>query len=52
MKGLALLSALAAAGVVSGSPTKRADPTPITIKGNGKRQIQSPRQAMPSPLAN
>lgn len=34
MKGFALLSALAAAGVVSGSPTKRADPTPITIKGN------------------
>ncbi|KAM0667066.1 hypothetical protein ACQRIU_004921 [Beauveria bassiana] len=34
MKGFALLSALAAVGLVSGSPTKRADPTPITIKGN------------------
>ncbi|ATY59194.1 1,3-beta-glucanosyltransferase Gel1 [Cordyceps militaris CM01] len=34
MKGFALLSALAAAGLVSGNPTKRADPTPITIKGN------------------
>ncbi|OAA70328.1 1,3-beta-glucanosyltransferase Gel1 [Cordyceps fumosorosea ARSEF 2679] len=34
MKGFTLLSALAAAGIVSASPTKRADPTPVTIKGN------------------
>ncbi|KAJ6784811.1 hypothetical protein PWT90_09695 [Aphanocladium album] len=34
MKGFALLSGLAAAGLVAASPTKRADATAITIKGN------------------
>ncbi|KAJ3476557.1 hypothetical protein NLG97_g9093 [Lecanicillium saksenae] len=34
MKGFALLSGLAAAGLVAATPTKRADATAITVKGN------------------